>query len=250
MQKTCIVIPCYNEATRLPVKAFIDFYNETSESLFFCFVNDGSSDNTSAVLEELSKERNRVIVSDNPQNAGKAEAIRSAVLRLHNNYSFDYIAYFDADFATPLSEIFLLQKAAVQNPELKIAFGSRVKRIGAHIHRSAQRHYLGRVFSTIASLILRLPVYDTQCGAKLFHTSVSEILFKDAFCSKWLFDIELFARMVKHYGREEAIQKMTEVPLNHWSEVGESKLGIKSLIRVPWELWQIYRLYKDDLKKS
>ena len=54
--KTGIIIPCYNEEKRLNVQAFIDFI-KTHDNYHLCFVNDGSKDNTLAVLDQIKEAR-------------------------------------------------------------------------------------------------------------------------------------------------------------------------------------------------
>ena len=49
MEKICVIIPCYNEAQRLELEVFREFVGR-EERFDFCFVNDGSQDNTSEVL--------------------------------------------------------------------------------------------------------------------------------------------------------------------------------------------------------
>src|SRR5690606_38221872 len=98
---------------------------------------------------------------------------------------------------------------------------------GRAIERHAWRHYLGRVFATAASLALRLRVYDTQCGAKLFRASdrLAE-LFRDPFRARWIFDVELIARLIRQRrgtalpGAESVIY---EFPLLEWRDVPGSK---------------------------
>ncbi len=75
MQKTGIVIPCYNEADRLNVKAFAEFIKE-NEAIEFLFVNDGSTDETLRVLEGIrSISAENTIILDLKVNQGKAEAV-------------------------------------------------------------------------------------------------------------------------------------------------------------------------------
>ena len=83
MQKICIVIPCYNEGDRLPVKEFNNFLT-ASDSVFFYFVNDGSNDNTSEILNSLrSNWSEKTMVLNLPCNCGKAEAVRRGVCWKH-----------------------------------------------------------------------------------------------------------------------------------------------------------------------
>ena len=81
------------------------------------------------------------------------------------------------------------------NPDLQCVAGIRVLRLGARIERSFSRHVISRLFVTLASALLHLPAYDTQCGAKLFRRGAVLPLFSDAFVSRWLFDIELYLRL-------------------------------------------------------
>ena len=127
-------------------------------------------------------------------NQGKAEAVRAgilAALRLEP----DLVGFWDADLATPLNAIDDFLALAAKRPEIDIILGSRVMLMGRDIRREAWRHYLGRVFATGVSLSLNLPVYDTQCGAKVFRANeATAAVFATPFHSPWIFDVEVLAR--------------------------------------------------------
>jgi dolichyl-phosphate beta-glucosyltransferase len=242
LQKTCIVVPCYNEALRLNVAAFLA-YALTSADCDFLFCNDGSTDTTALLLEEMrSKAPNRIIIHTMPQNRGKAEAVRAGVLLAAESAGYGYIGFWDADLATPLDEISRLLSVFKEKSSSRLAMCSRIKRMGAVVVRSETRHYLGRVFSTFSSIILKLPVYDTQCGAKIFSSAVVSI-FKEPFVSRWLFDVELLARFRNQFGKEEALKRIDEVPVSTWREIAGSKLRFRHMLMVPVELLRISREY-------
>ncbi|MCQ2285489.1 MAG: glycosyltransferase [Bacteroidales bacterium] len=203
---TTIVIPCYNESKRLKINEFLDFSN-THTDIQFLFVNDGSKDNTLEVLQNLSVQHEHIHYLDVQPNGGKAEAVRKGMIYAAENLTTDLIGFWDADLATPLSEIdnFIFQ---MQRADFDIVTGLRLMRLGAGVKRQKLRHYLGRCFATTASIALQLPVYDTQCRAKLYKTSVVPTLFKESFITRWLFDVELLARYKKAFGIEQTIQKI------------------------------------------
>jgi dolichyl-phosphate beta-glucosyltransferase len=161
-----IVVPCYNEAQRLPVAHFRTFIATHPEARFL-FVNDGSTDATRAVLDALvAQDSTHFSVIDMAANQGKAEAVRTGMLQALRSGT-RYAGYWDADLAAPLTELPRFVAALESHPEYNICFGSRVRLLGRAIDRHAARHYLGRLFATAASFVLDLPVYDTQCGAQL-----------------------------------------------------------------------------------
>jgi len=243
MSKICVVIPCYNEAQRLNIDAFEKFIMNNSSTFDFMFVNDGSKDNTLDILNNLSiKLPNNVRVLNLEKNSGKAEAVRNGINHAYLLNTFSYVAYFDADLATPLSELLLLKNIVDNNSSLIMVLCSRIKRLGANVKRNFKRHVLGRVFSTSASVILNLPVYDTQCGAKLIKTEVVPQVFKEPFITSWLFDIEIIARIRNLYPKEIE-NVLYEHPVTQWEDVGGSKLKLKHMIKVPVELLKIHKKY-------
>jgi dolichyl-phosphate beta-glucosyltransferase len=123
-------------------------------------------------------------------------------------------------------------------------FGSRVKRLGTDIVRKPSRHYLGRVFSTVASLVVGLPVYDSQCGAKIFRKEYVIPLFGEPFLTNWLFDVEILARLRRDYGVERTTRSIYEAPLCEWKEVGGSKLRFTQALKAPIDLLRIYHAYR------
>jgi dolichyl-phosphate beta-glucosyltransferase len=225
-----IVIPCFNEAQRLPVATIRDDLVQNPH-LTLCFVDDGSTDGTLALLTSLSastKGRCRTLALQT--NQGKAEAVRRGVLELCSLAEFEYIGFWDADMPTPLSELRLFLQAFREYPECRFVAGSRIRRLGATIHRKLWRHFLGRIAATLISGWLRLPVYDTQCGAKLFEPTLAKTLFEKPFISRWLFDVELFQRCVDCVGQENASAVIIELPLTFWAERAGSKISLATYV--------------------
>ncbi len=248
MQKTVVIIPCYNEAERLPLEEFKEGFLQNSDVLFV-FVNDGSKDNTIDVLNKLALEYSNVNMLDIQPNSGKANAVRFAIQHALETYTFDYIAYFDADLATPLTEIKRFIDYFDADKKRKMVVGSRVRRLGAEIERSWKRHIIGRIFATFASVTILLPVYDTQCGAKMIHRDVVDSLFKEPFISKWLFDVEVFARLTILLGYPQIKSAVFEHPLEKWVEKGNSRIKAKDFLKFPIDLFKIYRKYNSKIKK-
>lgn len=243
--KIGLIIPCYNEATRLPAQTILDFSRQHPE-ISILFVNDGSRDNTEQVLQSLISQSNRRMeLLALPRNGGKAEAVRQGMLHLAQRQGLDYIGYFDADLSTPLEEIPYMLAMTQYHAPAKVIFGSRVLRGGAHIERSALRHYISRLFVTLRDLLLPLDIYDSQCGAKLVSASIVETLFKEPFISHWIFDVELAARVRLLVSAQEWKQSILEVPLRNWVEVGGSKISWRNCFGVPYELIKVGYLYRN-----
>jgi len=239
---TTIVIPCYNEEKRLDKDAFLKYINNNS-AVNFLFVNDGSKDNTIGVLKELCEGQTQLHYFDLERNGGKAEAVRRGMLHAAETTDSEYIGFWDADLATPLFEIdnFLRE---MRRGNYSIVTGLRLKRLGAGVNRKTMRHYLGRCFATSASIGLRLPVYDTQCGAKLYKAAVVSELFADTFITRWLFDVELLARFKKIHGIEKAVTEIYEYPLIEWKDVTGSQIKMRDFFKGPYELLKIINHYR------
>jgi glycosyltransferase involved in cell wall biosynthesis len=225
MAHALIVVPCFNEARRLDparLSALVD-----SGDVRLLFVDDGSSDGTPDVLGRMADASDAVDVLTLPRNVGKAEAVRQGLLRgLESEAAI--LAYYDADLATPPEEMLRLIELLTSRDDLVFVLASRVRMLGWQMDRRATRHYLGRVFATCASLLLRMPVYDTQCGAKAFKVSPQlREAVATPFRSSWVFDVELIGRL--RYGsvtsEPVAVDAFEEMPLRSWQDVSGSRLG-------------------------
>lgn len=234
----------------MPLGEFRNFLT-ASNACRIHFVNDGSTDKTISILQDLkSGFPGKVTVLDLRENVGKAEAIRKGILQISKDPSVGYVGYLDADLSAPLEEMQRMTEIASKQPEVSMFMGSRVKLHGStKIKRYWYRHYFGRVFATMVSKMLRLPLYDTQCGAKLILAEDAKYLFKTPFTSKWLFDIELIYRLLLLHGYEGFSQKLWELPLKTWIEKGDSKVSIGDLVKVPLQLIRIRLKYNRPLKR-
>jgi len=248
MSSPCsIVIPCYNEESRFPLKPFQAFA-AANPSIHFLLVNDGSRDRT---LEVLNRARqgleNQVDVIDQPANGGKAEAVRTGLLAALGRPDCRYAGFWDADMATPLATILDLVAMLDRRDDILMIFGARVKLLGRFVERRAIRHYLGRVFATTVSIILRLPIYDTQCGAKIFRvTPGTRELFAARFSSRWVFDVEIIARFIRQSGYNMPFVEASiyEFPLPEWRDVAGSRVRPHDFFRAFFEILKIHLRYR------
>jgi glycosyltransferase involved in cell wall biosynthesis len=231
---TTVVIPCYNESARLPMERVLALVDA---GLHVLLVDDGSTDGTALLLRLLCQSRpGRVTVLEQPDNRGKGEAVRAGFLAALKSGS-RVVAYLDADFATPVDEMIRILRELMSG-SAHAAFGSRIAVLGAQIERRAIRHYLGRIFATFASLVLRVPVYDTQCGAKAFRASPAlAASLSEPFHARWAFDVELIGRLL---AAGLTADDFIEVPLRRWVDVAGSRLRPLQFPLLGWELLRIH----------
>jgi glycosyltransferase involved in cell wall biosynthesis len=242
-----VTVPCFNEMLRFPTQAFSDFL-ERSKNVTLVFVDDGSTDDTPLVLERLRQRHPRQVCTLRlSANVGKAEAVRRGMqVALRRQPAM--VGYWDADLATPLNAIPRFVDVLQTRPKLDLVMGSRVALLGRDIQRSTLRHFIGRVFATAASIALDLPVYDTQCGAKLFRvTPAFRKLISQPFLARWIFDVEILARMVleAHSTSQGFVKPMIyEYPLEQWHDVHGSRLKLLDFVIAGIDLAAIYWRYR------
>lgn len=239
-----LVVPCYNEAERLQPATFLDFA-AAHPGVRFVLVDDGSVDGTGAILERMrAAAPSSVTTVGHSPRRGKAEAVRAGILAALAQDA-GLVGFFDADLSTPLRAIDDFLAVFRDRPAIELVLGSRVMLMGRDIQRKPWRHYLGRVFATAASHALDLPVYDTQCGAKMLRANAATAaLFSERFRSPWVFDVELIARYLRlpvAPGERPRRDRIYELVLPAWHDKPGSKLRWYDFARAMVDLGYIWR---------
>lgn len=241
----CLVVPCYNEANRLDSASFREFI-QAHEDVRIVFVDDGSRDATRQVLQQLCEPwPDRTFLLALKKNSGKAEAVRAGVQYSLQSLDPEFVGYWDADLATPLADVYEFLRILDTTDNLMV-FGARVKLLGRYVERRAVRHYLGRVFATAVSVMLQLPIYDSQCGAKLFRADdAARIAFAEPFLSKWVFDVEILARYLNILDRDpnKLATVIYEYPLERWVDIAGSKVHPGDFLKAFLDVIRIRRKY-------
>ena len=251
--RTSIIIPCYNEANRLHLEMFLNFARKNPK-ISFVFVDDGSKDLTINLLcGAMAALPNQVDVLMMARNAGKAEAVRHG-LKFAAKRGDKYIAFLDADLATPLNAINDFISVADRMDNIDVVFGSRAGGLGRRVYRDLHRKAISLVCATMGRMATGMPLKDTQCGAKLFRNNDHLKICLDApFTAGWLFDVELFLRISNP--DRQARKNFFEYPVLEWTEIPGSNIkfsdvingGLKmtSLILNQWKIRSQFRLQQN-----
>ena len=237
-----IIIPCYNESMRLPVNKYLDFL-KLNKKVKIIFVNDGSTDKTKNLVNKLfNKFPKQIKILSYEKNKGKGNAVRDGFLYAVRQNMNGNLAYLDADLSTSLEECKLLSKKI--NDKIKFVFGSRIRKSNNVIKRKFHRFVIGRSIATIISSILGVSVYDTQCGCKIIDQKLVNKSFSEVFSSRWLFDVEIFLRLINFYGKDKFIEISKEVPLKSWVDTEDSRVKFIDAPRIILDLFIIKKRYK------
>jgi len=222
-----VVIPAFNEARRLPsyLDDVVSFFEGRGEPYEVIVVDDGSTDDTPALVEARVRELASVRLLRLPVNAGKGAAVRAGMLAARGVYRL----FTDADGATPIAEVKRLEPALLAGADVVI--GSRVLvdpsvSVAALPHRVAA----GRVFNWLVARLGLRSVADSQCGFKVFSAAAAERLFVGLRTRGFGFDVELLL------AAQAAGYRVVEIPVN-WADQPGSKVGV--FRHGPGMFWQI-----------
>jgi len=223
-----IVIPAYNEESRLPATLAEALDRGFSEVLV---VDDGSTDGTARVTKEFQREHPQVRLLSNPGNRGKGYSVRHGMLEAKGGW----ILFSDADLSAPIEEVHKLIRA-VEEQGASVAIGSRaLDRSLIKVHQSHFRETAGRIFNLFVRVLTGLPFLDTQCGFKLFEAGAAHQIFRRQRLDRFGFDVEVLfiARRLGY--------RAVEVPVR-WSHSEGTKVRMFrdsvnmfiDLVRIRW----------------
>ena len=227
-----IVIPAYNESARIgrALTEVLRTLDEKRWSAEVLVVNDGSTDNTAAIVESFAAKDPRVRLLNNGVNRGKGYSVRNGILHGAGNI----VMFTDADLSSPMPEAERLFDAIRDGAD--VAIGSRWLEVSRQtIHQPLYRQFFGRCFNLVTRLIMRLPFADTQCGFKAFRRSAAQTIFQLQRIERWGFDPEiLFIALRRGY-------IVKEVPVT-WGHDERSRIsylrdGLKMLEELLYVRW-------------
>lgn len=196
-----IVIPAYNESTRIDdaLERVLSCVAEQNWDAEVLVVDDGSKDDTAAIVQRWMQHHPRLHLIQNPGNKGKGYSVRNGLLQAAG----EIVMFTDADLSAPMEEANRLFSALADGAD--VAIGSRwLDRTRQTIHQPLYRQFFGRCFNWITRTVMGLPFKDTQCGFKAFKRPAAQIIFRLQTIERWGFDPEILfiARKLKYVIRE------------------------------------------------
>ncbi len=229
MKKLSVVIPAYNEASRIShtlisVNEYLSAQSYESEIVV---VNDGSKDNTAEVVKQLQPQIPRIRLLDNQENHGKGWVVKQGMLEA----SGDVRVFMDADNSTKIDEIGNFLPYFDQGFDAVV--GSR-RIAGSHVAKDQKmiREFLGWCFRTIVHILVPVGVTDTQCGFKAFTAKSAQAIFPKQTIYRWAFDVEILALA------RRSRCKIQELPIT-WVNDEASHVKFSGMVNMLLEVIQV-----------
>jgi len=219
-----VILPAYNQG-RFLKESIEKIKNAFADPIELIIVDDGSTDNTSEIVKEISNLKNLKIIR-NPHNIGKGYSVKRGMLSAKGKYRI----FTDADLPYGVEGIKkILEK--LKN-ECDIAIGQRVD----PYPQNPVRAFCHKIFNFFIKKYLKIPFKDTQCGLKGFRGDLAEEIFKILNINGFAFDIELLCFALKK-GYKICIVEVEQ--LNH----NTSTITFKDLFEIICDVWKIKRIY-------
>ena len=215
-----IVIPVYNEEKRITkcLNRVLDFCSQKQYNFEVIVAEDGSSDNTVQIVQEFQKKSKIIKLISFKKRIGKGAAIANAILKAEKKY----VGYMDVDLATDPSEF---ERFFEEIENYDVIIGSRLIRGNLMpIKRPFYRTLFSTLYSKFFRFLFNIPVYDTQCGFKLFRREIVSELFSGLHVTGFAFDSEI---IVKSYILG---LRLKEIPVI-WNHNNASKISVMTQVR-------------------
>jgi dolichyl-phosphate beta-glucosyltransferase len=209
-----VIIPVYNEETRINCITKVINYLDRRFSEFEIIVSDnGSTDDTVKIAQGFADVDNRIKVLK-CKSRGKGLAVREGILSSVGKL----VLFTDVDLSTPIEEIDKLIHALEEGYDIVIA--SRWLPSSQILKRQLRiRETFGRLLNWIIQKVYLPGIFDTQCGFKLFRGGIARELFSEQKIDGFLFDVEILCRARKKG------YKICEEPV-HWINDESSKVSM------------------------
>ena len=217
-----IIIPAYNEQSRLPntLEQVFHFLEKQSFKSEVIVVENGSTDKTFEVAQKFV-ERHKNLRVIHTEERGKGGAVQRGVREAGGEYVF----ICDADLSMPVEEISKFIPPALK--DFDIAIGSREAPGAVRYNEPYYRHLTGRVFNMLIRLMVLPNLQDTQCGFKCLRAEVARDIFPFQTITGWAFDVELL--YIAHYHG----YRILEIPID-WYFNADSKVRV---LRDSWRMF-------------
>jgi glycosyltransferase involved in cell wall biosynthesis len=222
-----IVLPCYQEAERLPatLDRYLAHFSAGRLGVEVLVVDDGSTDHTLAAAEAIAARDRRVRVLRCPTHRGKGFAVRTGMLAGRG----DRLVFTDADGSYDPDQVERILHALDGAP---VAIGRRgeLETSGPVLRRLASR-----VFNQAMRRLLGLPFRDTQCGLKGFRREAATELFGRTKVDGFAFDAEVLF-LARRLGLTVA-----EVPVSPEMRAGSKVRLAVDALRMLRDTWRVRR---------
>jgi len=217
-----IIIPAYNEESRLPhtLEQVFHFLEKQSFKSEVIVVENGSTDKTFEIAQKFADQHKDLRVIHNEER-GKGRAVQCGVLEAQGKYVF----ICDADLSMPVGEISKFLPPALK--DFDIAIGSREAPGAVRYNEPYYRHLTGRVFNMLIRWMVLPNLQDTQCGFKCLRAEVARDIFPFQTLTGWAFDVELLYIADRHGYR------ILEIPID-WHFNADSKVRV---LRDSWRMF-------------
>lgn len=224
-----IVIPAHNEESRLPrtLGKIFGFLQNQSYSSEVIIVENGSSDRTLEMAQEIALKHSNLIVHQEQQR-GKGNAVQQGMLKAKGQYRF----ICDADLSMPIEEIQKFIPPTLN--DFDIAIGSREAPGAIRYNEPSYRHLGGRAINLVIRLLILPGLNDTQCGFKCFSAKAAESIFRQQTLLGWSFDIENL-----YIARRKKL-RIKEIPIQWYYDPDSKVNAIRDALRMISDIFRIH----------